>query len=176
MKEKVELRRRMLSLRDSISAQHRECKDKEIIRQLFLLDQFTNADVLLLYASFRSEADTWQIMAEWLRLGRRLLLPRVNTSGYLDVHEVNDIRDLATGSYGIKEPDKLKCRKSDVNGADFILVPGAAFDLSCNRIGYGKGYYDRLLKGRRAMAVGLAYDEQIVESLPIEPHDVVLDM
>ncbi|MCE5312666.1 MAG: hypothetical protein LLF86_05880 [Nitrospiraceae bacterium] len=43
-------------------------------------------------------------------------------------------------------------------------------------MGYGKGYYDRLLKGRRAMAVGLAYDEQIVESLPIEPHDVVLDM
>lgn len=167
----------MLSVRDNISANDRALKDKNIIRQLLLIDEFRNAELLMLYASFRSEVNTWQIIKELFARGKKALLPKVDrASGILDIYEVFSMENLTRSAYGIMEPDPAKCRRVDVSQADLILVPGAVFDLSCNRIGYGKGYYDRLLKDRRSKAVGLAYDEQIVGSLPTEPHDIVLDM
>ncbi|MDX9714940.1 MAG: 5-formyltetrahydrofolate cyclo-ligase [Dissulfurispiraceae bacterium] len=177
MQGKNELRLTMLSMRDNISYQQREQKNKDILNRLSLIADFIEANVLLPYASFRSEVDTWMIMKEWLGRGRRLLLPRVdNRTGSLGIYEVYDIDDLQRSTYGIMEPDPAKSRNADASEADLILVPGAVFDLSCNRIGYGKGYYDRLLKNRISKAAGLAYDEQIVDSLPTEPHDAVLDM
>ena len=83
-------------------------------------------------------------------------------------------RDLKTGQFGIREPADA-CPLIPLNRLDFVLVPGVAFDLQGRRLGRGKGYYDRLLAEVRGKTCGVAFDEQIVEELPLEPHDVLVN-
>ena len=80
-------------------------------------------------------------------------------------------KELRTGQFGIREPIE-SCPELPLNRLDFVLVPGIAFDLQGRRLGRGKGYYDRLLAEVRGTTCGVAFDEQIVEELPVEPHDI----
>jgi len=81
--------------------------------------------------------------------------------------------DMKKGAYGILEPKTV--RKADENNIDVILVPGLAFDRNGGRMGFGKGYYDRLLESSKAVKIGLCYDFQILEKIPTESHDVPMN-
>lgn len=81
--------------------------------------------------------------------------------------------DMEKGAYGILEPKTV--RKADENNIDVILVPGLAFDRNGGRMGFGKGYYDRLLESSKAVKIGLCYDFQILEKIPTESHDVPMN-
>ncbi|MCC6346411.1 MAG: 5-formyltetrahydrofolate cyclo-ligase [Nitrospirales bacterium] len=173
---KVSIRRDILSRRDSIASAVKSGKDEAIRKTLFALSAFQSARFVLLFASFSSEVDTFEMIRHCLAQGKRVALPRVNTKkGKLFLYEIRSMDDLSAGCWGIMEPIPSPEREREVQEADLIIVPGVAFDEQCNRLGYGKGYYDKLLRGKRAKAIAVAYEEQIVASVPVEAHDIKMD-
>lgn len=108
-------------------------------------------------------------------MGKKVLLPKVDvTKSRLVLCEINDIGELSPGYMGILEPNLGPERSRTVDDADIVILPGVVFDFSGNRLGYGRGYYDKLLSGRKKIApiLALAYAEQLVERIPVEEHDV----
>jgi 5-formyltetrahydrofolate cyclo-ligase len=103
-------------------------------------------------------------------------LPRYDADA--DRYEACQIRDESTdlclGRFGIREPTG-DCGRISINRLDLILVPGLAFDLHGRRLGRGKGYYDQLLAVSRGRSCGVAFDEQIVREVPVEPHDALVN-
>lgn len=179
MEDKARIRRDTLAKRDSIALYVRKEKDALIQQQLLSVPEFINAKVVLFFVSFRSEVSTPALIEEALRLGKKVILPRVDREQRkLRLYEVKGMHELRPGFMGIPEPDVSGERERDINDADFVVMPGAAFDRSGNRLGYGAGYYDSLLVSlrRKIPLVALAYEEQIVESLPSEPHDIPVDL
>ncbi len=131
---------------------------------------------VLFFASLPEELDLWPLLQEALSAGKQVALPRFvpETKAY-EVCPIQDPdRDLQTGYFGIREPNP-RCSRLAANRLDLILVPGVAFDLEGRRLGRGKGYYDQLLKVWHGTTCGVGFDQQIVDSIPVEPHDVRLD-
>jgi 5-formyltetrahydrofolate cyclo-ligase len=130
---------------------------------------------VLAYAATAEELDPAPLIAMLRAHGARIAYPRVTGPGALALHWCDDEGELAPGHCGIAEPF-AEAPEAAVNELDLVLVPGTAFDGSCQRIGMGGGFYDRLLPdlGADAPAIGLAFDEQIVEEVPTETHDVPL--
>jgi 5-formyltetrahydrofolate cyclo-ligase len=179
MTAKEAIRMEVLKKRDSLQLDIKAKKDALIRQRLFALPEFAEAKVILLYASFRSEADTLKILADSFSIGKRILLPRVNKEKRrLVLYEIENLHEVFPGFMGIPEPLMTAERMRSIDAADLVIVPGAAFDGKGNRLGYGAGYYDILLsEGTKNMPlVALAYEEQIVDSAPAEQHDVKVDM
>jgi 5-formyltetrahydrofolate cyclo-ligase len=102
----------------------------------------------------------------------RTVLPRVDKKeGKLLLYRIISTAELVSGPFGIPEPDGTEKMPLLPSEMDFVVVPGVAFDAAGSRIGYGKGYYDRLLAGLNVPTAGLCFEEQLVEHIPCEPHD-----
>ena len=102
-----------------------------------------------------------------------MIVPKVTDKGLICC-ELKDFNHMKYSCYNILEPDgSITC---DIKDIDIIIVPGIAFDRSRHRIGYGKSYYDRLLKDAKCKKIGLAYDFQIVEKIPKDKWDISLDI
>lgn len=175
MKDKSRIRQDVLKKRDSLAPDTRKTKDSLIKEKLFSLKEFQQASTLFLFASFRSEISTFTQIAEALSLGKRVVLPSVDPlNKELRLYEIKELSELSTGYMGIPEPAVPEERERDINDVTLVIMPGAAFDPKGNRLGYGGGYYDRILSRlrRRIPLVALAYEEQIVDSLPSGPHDI----
>ena len=106
--------------------------------------------------------------------GKTILLPRVTGEGTMELHRYNGPKDMQTGAYGIMEPTgQLFTDYADI---DLAIVPGVAFDHDGNRMGRGKGYYDRLLpKLANTYKIGICLPFQLVEKIPTDEHDVRMD-
>jgi 5-formyltetrahydrofolate cyclo-ligase len=131
---------------------------------------------VLLYAPLPGEVDIWPLAQTALLQGKILALPAFNrkTRDY-DVRCVSDLQqDVVAGHFGIREPSEGRPPPPS-KVLDLTLVPGVAFDLSGRRLGRGRGYYDRLLAAWRGLSCGVCFDEQVFESLPVEPHDIQLN-
>ena len=129
------------------------------------------------FAPMADEPDVWPLVSEALKLGKSIALPRYSKEGdfYLP-YRVSDLdRDVQVGHYGIREPAP-GCPGFDLKLLDLTLVPGVGFGLNGGRLGRGKGYYDRLLARIQGRKCGVAFDWQVVSELPVEPHDVCMDL
>jgi 5-formyltetrahydrofolate cyclo-ligase len=137
--------------------------------------EWLHARSVLGFAPMSQEINIWPVLVEALSRGVQLALPRYErqTKTYT-VCAVNDLKDLESGYFGIREPG-AQCGKLETKLLDLILVPGVAFDVKGRRLGRGKGFYDRLLKAWHGATCGVAYDEQIVAEVPVESHDEKLD-
>jgi len=167
---KKTLRKQALALRDSMSLDQRTAKSREIEERLFSLPEFKAARTVLFFASFRSEVDTGPMIRRALAFGKRVVLPKV-IGTELALYEIVDLdRDVAPGAWGIPEPREPRTVRLDE--IDLILVPGAAFDCHGNRLGYGAGFYDKLLPAFSKTTVALAFESQVVAQVPAELHDV----
>lgn len=175
--QKAAIRREALDRRDAIPRPVRAVKDSAIKERLFGLEEFMAAERLLLYSAFRTEVATEVMIEESIAMGKKVLLPKVDQEAKaLSKHVINGLDELAPGYMGIPEPTSGERLK--VEDIHLIVVPGVAFDRNGRRIGYGGGYYDRLLsriKGQR-LIVALAYEEQVFDELPHEEHDVRMDI
>jgi len=131
-----------------------------------------NAETILFYAPVKEELDVWPLLAEAQAEGKRIALPRFSpdTNSYLACEVPDPGSDLQSGQFGIREPG-ASCSKLELKRLDLILVPGIAFDLQGHRLGRGQGFYDRLLGMLHGRTCGVAFDEQIVEQIPVAPHD-----
>ncbi len=124
----------------------------------------------MFFASFRSEVETEPMILRALRAGKRVVLPKV-TGKELALYEIGDFgADMERGAWGIPEPKTFAPAKLDE--IDLIIMPGAAFDEQGNRLGYGAGFYDKLLSAFKRTAVALAFEAQIVSNVPVAPHDI----
>ncbi|MEY3277168.1 MAG: hypothetical protein RL153_2436 [Verrucomicrobiota bacterium] len=128
------------------------------------------------YAAMPRELDVAPLMEEALERGAHVAVPGWDAaSGTYRFHEVKDLaRDLVEGPHRARMP-AVGCPAVEFGRLDFVLVPGIAFDTSGGRLGRGKGYYDRLLGSGGGVTCGVGADEQRVEDVPMEPHDVRLD-
>ncbi|SPE57247.1 5-formyltetrahydrofolate cyclo-ligase [Verrucomicrobia bacterium] len=137
--------------------------------------EWRNAQSILFFAPLPEEVDLWPLVEEALAAGKTVALPRFEAAhGHYSACQVRNLaRDLKPGQFGIREPVNT-CPQLVLNLLDFILVPGVAFDLQGRRVGRGRGFYDRLLGVLRGVTCGVAFDEQIVEAIPVEPHDAVV--
>jgi 5-formyltetrahydrofolate cyclo-ligase len=182
--DKKSLRKEIINRRDSIAPDSRKSKDAEIVKRLTDMRAYGTAGTILLYAAFRSEVSTEKLIRQTLSDGRKVVLPRVeSSSGTLKLFAIGDWSDLVPGCWGIPEPVEAVERSVNITEVDIVIAPGVAFDVNCNRLGYGKGFYDKLLFNRRTAAdgslhpivAGLAYEEQIVSYIPCSPHDMKMD-
>jgi 5,10-methenyltetrahydrofolate synthetase len=172
------LRERILRARDALSAELRAEASAAIAKTLAARPDFIAARVVLLTLPFGSEWDSRLLLASVLERGKTAAVPRVNLERrMLDIHAVCDLaREVLPGYRGIPEPS-AECPPVPLALIDWVLVPGVAFDVRGHRIGYGGGYYDRLLPTlpRSASRVAGAFELQIVDEVPTAPHDFALD-
>ena len=176
---KQNLRRQMLARRDALPAESRAADGAAIVARLAALPSFAAARTVLLTLAFRTEWDTLPLVARALAEGKKVAVPKVDAAArMLVLHAIADpVGDVGPGLHGIPEP-LPHCPEVAPAAIDWVLVPGVTFDRSGQRLGYGGGYYDRLLPllSPGAARIAGAYDLQIVDRVPAGPHDVTVDV
>ena len=176
---KQSLRKSILTLRDGLPLDVKSGLDAAIMARILLLPQYQEAQTLLGYMNFGSEfaCENWAIQV--LKDGKKLALPRVNRhTNTLDLYFVDDLEtQLEPGLWGIREPMVERCeRLKAINEVEFALLPGIAFTRKGARLGYGGGFYDKLLSGSPYPVLAVAaYGLQVVEEIPQEETDVGVD-
>ncbi len=172
---KAQLRREILRKRDHQTDVEMQQRSDMILRNLFTVELVNQAEDVLLYSDFGSEVRTEGIFQTCKRLHKRVYYPRVEGAD-LVFYRVEDLSELRVGFRGIREPFMLQRTGGDWIYAAVVLVPGTVFSLDGYRIGYGRGFYDRFLAHYPTiLKIGLAYETQLVDKVPVEPHDVRLD-
>jgi len=133
---------------------------------------FRNASTIFIYHSLSDEVQTHSFIKKW-KDKKKFLLPVVK-GDYLELRYYTDNHLLCEGRFGIKEPTGETC--IDYSVIDLAIIPGVSFDLSGNRLGRGKGFYDRLLLKVDCMKVGICFAFQLVNQLPCDDHDIRMDI
>jgi 5-formyltetrahydrofolate cyclo-ligase len=174
---KKQLRDKFTELRMSLGRDLALIKSKEIQNRLFDLDFFSKAEAIHTYVSMneRNEVDTHDLIRNTIRLGKQVIIPRIESGMRLSHHRIQSIDDLEKNEWGVPEPEGEA--DAGPGDPDLILVPMLSGDHLRNRLGYGKGFYDRFLKETKGVKVGLLFDIQISdEQLPVNDFDVPLDL
>lgn len=174
--EKKAFRKQMLAKRDAIPPENRRNADNarnEIIRTW---NVYKNAELILFYVSYRSEANTLDLLKEALQEGRNVAVPKV-VENEMVFYRIMDFSQLVEGYRGILEPDTEKTVPITEVTSALLFVPGCAFDKNGGRMGYGGGFYDRFMERYpEVKRVALCYEEQLVEKVPRERHDKRVDV
>ncbi len=158
----------MLGKRDNLSADFIEISSKKIQKNLKKIAAYREAQTIACYYAIGSEIKTHGILQEILSEGKNLALPRIEGDGLIFC-TVKKFEDLEKGEFGIMEP-KQNCPITDE--FDAILVPAVAMTRAGQRLGYGKGYYDRFLTNKKATSIALAYSKSILKNIPVSKGDI----
>ena len=150
------LRKEKLSARKNI--ENKEKKDAVILNTLINQSFYKNAETVVTYISYNGEVDTKNLIKKMFSDKKCLYAPKCVSKSEMVAQKFESFSDLTVGAYGILEPTGEICADFDL-----IIVPGVAFSEDLHRIGYGAGYYDRFLKGKKAVTVGLFYEIQKCE-------------
>ncbi|MBX3439867.1 MAG: 5-formyltetrahydrofolate cyclo-ligase [Planctomycetaceae bacterium] len=157
---------------------HKDETSRQILARCLSAPEYVSARTVMWYIDVRDEVRTRHGLPDALASGRRVVVPWCAADGELRLFHLQSLDELSRGQFGLLEPQEelrlLAIRSVDPGELDFVLVPGVAFDRRGARLGYGVGYYDRLLANVRtdALLAGLAFECQLVERIPVEPHDV----
>ncbi len=174
---KSEIRSVYLRKREAIPQKNKSSWDLSIFKQLIKLNSYTHAKTVHLYVSNRekNEVDTTQIIHHSLLKGKKVVVPKVVEDGQLKHIEIKSTNNLKRNRWGILEPEDGE--EVNIEELNVIIVPMVAGDRQRNRLGYGKGFYDRFLVKSDAFKIGLLFDLQIhPEELPAETFDIPLDL
>lgn len=173
---KQSLRQSIIAARLAVALEERQQLDRVITAQIAKLNAYHTAKTVLCYMNFGAEFAAEIFVKQALKDGKQVLLPKVNSeTKQLDLYHVADLAlDVAPGRWDIREPVSERCQKvTDLMSVDFILLPGVAFGLDGARLGYGGGYYDKLLARmpHQPTLVAAAYALQVVNNIPQEDTD-----
>ncbi len=176
VQEKSELRKQLFEKRKLILKREWELRSKLVIDKLKATDEFKKCESVHCFVSMnkRKEVNTHDFIKELLSSNKKLTIPATDfESGELLHSKLNSFDDLQENKWGVLEPVNV----IEVElGFDLILIPLLAADRSYNRLGYGKGFYDRFLKNSDAIKIGLLFDEFILNKIPVEDFDQKLDI
>lgn len=165
------------ALRKEISAKLKEISPPMRIAESIELcvrlePQLKSARTILFFAPMLDELDVWLLMQKFLEAKKICALPFFDSAKqHYSARRICDLEnDVAVGKFGIREPNP-NCEEISLDKFDLVLVPGIAFDVDGNRLGRGRGFYDRILASASGVKCGVACDFQLVEKIPVEPHD-----
>lgn len=180
---KDEIRKAVLNKRRMIPESEKRIKSERIMESLLKEEVYKNSRLLMCYVDFDGEVGTRDFMIRCMADGKRLAVPLVikkaDKGRVIIASEVFNLdNDLERGCFGILEPSECAIREISPSMIDLAVVPGVAFDINKNRIGFGAGFYDRFLKdtGNECFKVGIAYEFQIYENVPVDFDDIPMDM
>lgn len=173
--DKAVIRKELLSKRSEIPLEKKVIYDKAISRKILESDHFKNASQILVFASKNHEFDTRFIIERCRLLYKRVYYPRCLEDGSMEFLKADSVGDLEYGAFGLLEP-KLTQKKYSFKENDIIIVPALSVDKNGNRIGYGKGYYDKFLKDFKGVSICPCYNELLSDTLPTHENDIKIDI
>lgn len=174
------LRKDTLKSRNALTESEIMTRSEKICESILKLPEIINSKTLFVYVSFRSEVSTFKLIERLIANGITVTVPitRIKEKR-LDAIKIENITsDLEPGYCDIPEPTKTLCKTNIIDPSEInaILLPGSVFDKRGGRFGYGGGYYDRFVSNiPTAIRIGLAFDLQVVEQIPLQAHDEILD-
>ena len=176
LSDKATVRQEILARRDALDPEAVQCKSALIAGNLERLEEYPNAAAVLFYLSKNNEVQTDGMITAAYRSGKKVYVP-VTGPGELKISELPGLDiEFDLGPYGIREPTQKFLKFVSPAVLDLVILPGVAFDARGGRVGYGKGYFDRLL-GRlsaNAVRVGVAYEFQVLETVPQSGTDITV--
>jgi len=168
MESKKDIRNRILAVRESMSEAEWAQKSEYIIEQLTSHPWFQEAEDVYCYVNYRNEVNTRDFIETCWRLGKKVAVPKI-CADEMRFYYIQNFADLNEGFRGILEPNILAPATKE---NALIIMPGAVFDIYRNRIGYGRGFYDRFLSNYKfSHTIALAFSNQIVSQIPTQSHD-----
>lgn len=187
IQRRKELRLEALKARDGLSEAERRKGSLLMTERILGHQWFYRSDTLLCFASYGSEIDTYELINEAIRKGKRVFLPKVTHTSEkpeMSFYRLTTLSELSAGYKGIPEPPEIAEKfvfNPDETEDTLMLMPGVAFDVFRNRLGYGKGFYDRFLTGKNALqlrTIAVGFQCQMVERIPerdgdIKPYQVI---
>lgn len=173
---KTLIRKEALNRRKSLSEQEREMKNQLIIEKLMTVDAYKTAQNILIYASYNYEVDTDLLILKSMVKGKKIYMPNVDGDD-MEFYRVFSLDELKAGAFGIREPYDIEHFKYLGDSKSLCILPLASFDDCGNRVGYGKGYYDKYLAKRHVDSlIGIAYECQKTDVLiEVDEFDKKLD-
>ena len=169
METKKEIRKKIRKIRNERDPYEWQQFTEQLTGRVIRHPWFLEASDICIYVDVQGEAGTRLIMQEAWKLGKNVWLPRVSGS-QMEFYLTTGLHELTSGAYGIPEPTGDRA----LNVPDALMImPGVAFDQEGHRIGYGGGFYDRYLEAHpELITMALAFEDQILDTLPAEPHDI----
>ena len=171
--EKDILRKEMKERRKFLSEDKRKELSEKIFKRLSETAEYKQAKSVCVYMDSFGEVKTDLIISDLRASGREVIFP-VSNPETKTLTLCRDTNEFVRGAYGILEPKEKIC--VDFCVPDLVIIPGLAFDVEKNRLGFGAGYYDRFLEQSNAVKVGICYDFQLVEEINAEQHDIKMDI
>lgn len=177
METKAQIRSRILKIRNALTEEERSRAASLLTERILNHQWYCLSDVILCYADYGSEISTRKLIGEALAAGKKVFLPRVE-GDHMSFYRIGALSELAQGYKGIPEPGgntECYCGGGQAAEKALLLMPGVAFDQYRNRIGYGKGFYDRFLADHPELqprSIGIGYRCQLVGELPVEETDI----
>lgn len=178
--QKATIRKEILEKRKSQDPKIRDAQSRSIMRTLVGRKEFQKADRILVYLSKDGEVCTDNLLDRAFELGKRVCVPVVDREN--DELRISELPgpeiDFRLGAFGVREPAEEDLNFVPPDQIDLVIAPGLAFDRRGGRIGYGKGYYDRLLSrlDSRVPRIALAFDFQILDAVPQDESDIQVDI
>jgi len=195
---KKRIREAVSKFRDSMNQDEVENKSSIIIDKIYQTEAYKESNIIMCYVNFKNEVITKGFIERCLNENKRIAVPLVQkiscTQEELNKNCTESINkrkseivaseiynlenDLSKGTFGILEPLPENIREIDPRYIDMVIVPGVAFDLKRNRLGFGAGYYDRFLSKVRSncIKIGICYEIQLMEDIPVSQYDIKMDM
>lgn len=173
--EKNKLRYEYLKKRDKIEPFLRYTYSTMILSKIKKMKEYEDSKIVMFYLSYGSEVITDMMINEFLSDGKEVAVPVIQNpgDGIMTAVKIDKLEDCIDKVYGIRQPEFNEDDVVAGNEIDLIFVPGIAFDTNGYRIGYGKGYYDRWLKGTDvSKRVGIAFEVQLIEKIPNGKYDL----
>ncbi|MDD5686241.1 MAG: 5-formyltetrahydrofolate cyclo-ligase [Elusimicrobia bacterium] len=171
---KQDIRKKILAIREEINKKEVDVNSEKILKKLFKLREFCDARRVSFYVSFKNEVDTRKMIESSLKLKKDVFLPKI-VKNKLMLVKIKDLKNLVSGKYGILEPETKGNNLKNNFNLDAVIVPGVVFDKQCNRIGFGKGYFDKFLKNISTVKIGLSHSFQVLKRIPVSEKDVPMD-
>ncbi len=167
-------RRALLRTRDAMTQEAQARASRRIVENLLGLAEYQNASGVMSYMPIGSEADVEAFNRQALADGKALYLPVSLSGGSMYASRLRAMDRLRKGRFGVREPEQDE--KAPEGAIQMIVIPGLAFDRMGGRIGYGAGYYDRFLPGVPAWRVGVCFEDQLADCVPMGAHDVAMEI
>lgn len=171
MKTKKEIRQEMIGKRNALKLQEYQNRSQQVCEKIIKNRLYQEAEVVYAYMDIKQEVSLKKLISDAVNNQKIIGLPRVEGKEIV-FYQVTSLSDLEEGSFHVLEPKTTCIPAPEPN---LILVPGVAFTIEGKRLGYGGGFYDRFLSKHSCATIGVGYEFQVLEELPVEEHDMKLD-
>ena len=171
---KKEARQQVKEWMKKLDKNYIEKADQSIFEQVKELKEFQEAKTIFCYASMENEVDTWPLVALALDQGKTVGVPLCIGKGIMEVRQIKTLADFEKGAYGIMEPSK-QCKVLPKEQIDMAVIPCVGADREGRRLGHGAGFYDRFLDGVTFPKILVCYKELMMDQVPTEEHDILMD-